>query len=149
VPWGEEINFGGINCRGGTKFAMAVEHACGRIARRARHFLHQQRAPWSRRAARDPCGVPPTSTADPIARGHYTDFSPTIMALTPAIDKEHVAGDEFGNRPDTQEQHGTRHIERHPRGRPIRFTTGRVGSNSSLPTGEPILFGTTPLTRIL
>src|SRR5215472_9495656 len=33
--------------------------------------------------------------------------------------------------------------------RPRRLTTGRVGSNSSLPTGEPILFGTTPLTRML
>src|ERR1044071_4374585 len=29
------------------------------------------------------------------------------------------------------------------------FCTGRVGSNSSLPTGEPILFGTIALTRML
>ena len=29
------------------------------------------------------------------------------------------------------------------------FSTGRVGSNSSLPTGEPILFGTIALTRML
>src|SRR5215211_6229117 len=33
-------------------------------------------------------------------------------------------------------------------GRPTRLTTGRLGSNSSLPTGEPILLGTTPFTRI-
>src|SRR5262249_5328288 len=34
-------------------------------------------------------------------------------------------------------------------GRLRRFTTLRSGLNSSLPTGEPILFGTTQFTRIL
>ena len=34
-------------------------------------------------------------------------------------------------------------------GRLAMFGTGRDASNSSLPTGEPILFGTMALTRIL
>src|SRR5712671_1242419 len=140
---GEEIDLRGIDAPA-DEIRDAVEHACGRIARGARHFLHQQR-PGGHVVQHEIRVGAADIDADPIAR-HYADFSPTIMALTPPSTNSMLPVMNSES-PDTRNS-TARAISSGTPGRPIRFTTGRVGSNSSLPTGEPILFGTTPLTRI-
>src|SRR5262249_33725461 len=84
--------------------------------------------------------------ADPIAPHSHTDFSPTIMALMPPSTNS-ILPAMNSESSDTRNSTARAISSGTPR-RPIRFTTGRVGSNPSCPTGEPILFGTTPLTRI-
>src|SRR5207253_9221619 len=122
----------------------AVEHAERRILRRARHFLHRQRAAVGIEQHQVRMGATHVD-AEAIAR-HQPALSPISMALTPPSTNS-ISPTMNSDSSDTRNRI-TRASSIGTPGRPTKLTTGRVGANASFPTGEPLLLGPTPLTRI-